>query len=338
MRSLAALVVKIASAVIAANPASSVLAQKNANANAAKSLNKADYMAQGAVFYGPCEKLLCSPRVCGGVFLALLKNFSHCAVCNGVRIFSRHKKRIFFANLWRRAVLAKGVRRDLVTLIFIVWATVGIVLHFFVISLPAALSWANAVFLCLAAAVVFQTICRQEGPSRTLAAFFLVSVLSAALETVGTLTGFPFGQYYYSERLGWKIASVLPFTIPLAWWVIVGSGHFVLRCMFPFWSRLRIALGVGLWALVHDLLLEPFAWRVRGYWSWGPWDDPMSGVPASNYVTWFVAAAVMSRLMPLKKRLLRWDGRPVVVTVLMLATFLAGIFGEWLSHRDIFGK
>jgi len=68
-------VVKIASAVVAANPASSVLAQKNANAIAAKSLNKADYMAQGAVFYGPCEKLLCSPRVCGGVFFSIVEKF-----------------------------------------------------------------------------------------------------------------------------------------------------------------------------------------------------------------------------------------------------------------------
>ena len=229
---------------------------------------------------------------------------------------------------WQDVIFAGGGWQGWVTFVFVVWATVGLFVNFFGVTLPPAMFWADAFFLTLAAALVFLALARRDGAVRSAGIFFAVAIFTGALEAFGTLTGVPFGQYYYSDRMGWKIVGVLPFTIPLAWWAIVGSGHFVLSYLFPWWSRLGLSVGVGLWALIHDVFLEPFAWNVRGYWSWGPWDDPLSAVPLQNYVTWFVTAAVMGALLPMCGERARWDWRPAMVTFFMLATFFVGIVGH----------
>jgi putative membrane protein len=53
------------------------------------------------------------------------------------------------------------------------------------------------------------------------ALFFLVlsAVIGYAAEVLGTSTGFPFGQYSYSELLGPKVLGV-PVFVPLIWFVI----------------------------------------------------------------------------------------------------------------------
>lgn len=234
----------------------------------------------------------------------------------------------------REVIFAGGGWQGWVTFVFVVWATVGLFVNFFGVTLPPAMFWADAFFLSLAAALVFLALARRDGGVRSAGIFFVVAIFTGALEAFGTLTGVPFGQYYYSDRMGWKIGGVLPFTIPLAWWAIVGSGHFVLRYLFPAWPRLVLSVGVGLWALVHDILLEPFAWKVRGYWSWGTWDAPLSAVPMQNYATWFVTAAVMGALLPLGGVKSRWDWRPAIVTFFMLATFFVGIVGHNICGCD----
>ncbi|MEH2006057.1 carotenoid biosynthesis protein, partial [Nostoc sp.] len=52
-------------------------------------------------------------------------------------------------------------------------------------------------------------------------AFMLPAVLiSLGSELLGTSTGFPFGDYSYLSGLGYKIAGLVPFTIPLSWFYV----------------------------------------------------------------------------------------------------------------------
>ena len=44
--------------------------------------------------------------------------------------------------------------------------------------------------------------------------------LSLSSELLGTSTGFPFGHYRYLSGLGYKIAGLVPFTIPLSWFYL----------------------------------------------------------------------------------------------------------------------
>ena len=45
-------------------------------------------------------------------------------------------------------------------------------------------------------------------------------LISLTSELLGTSTGFPFGHYSYLSGLGYKIAGLVPFTIPLSWFYV----------------------------------------------------------------------------------------------------------------------
>jgi uncharacterized membrane protein len=97
-----------------------------------------------------------------------------------------------------------------------------------VMSLPPAgqslFQWGMAgggvVYIIFGAAAVALYAYRTLGLSATLT-FLLPSVfLSLGSELLGTSTGFPFGHYHYLSGLGYKIAGLVPFTIPLSWFYL----------------------------------------------------------------------------------------------------------------------
>ncbi len=228
----------------------------------------------------------------------------------------------------RGITFAGGGWQGNLTFIFVVWANVGLIVNFFHVELPPFLFWADAFFLTLAAILVLLAVARRDGMSRTFFCFVLLSLATGILEAVGTMTGVPFGQYYYTDKVGWKIAGILPYTIPLAWWSIVAGGHYLLSRFVGgagLFQRLQIGFLVGVWALAHDVLLEPFAWHVRGYWWWDA-----SSVPIQNYITWFLTAFLLALLLPWKVSTAHDnDPRPMIVASYMLATFACGLAGQF---------
>ena len=58
---------------------------------------------------------------------------------------------------------------------------------------------------------------------------FMIPALSLSLasELLGTSTGFPFGHYRYLSGLGYKIAGLVPFTIPLSWFYLGFSAYII---------------------------------------------------------------------------------------------------------------
>ncbi len=150
----------------------------------------------------------------------------------------------------------------------------------------------------------------------------LVIVLSLAVETCGSLTGFPFGRYTYTDRFG-PALGVVPLTIPLAWHVVLTNALFIVRAVAPQLARQGEAAGVGLIATLYDVVLEPFAVRVKGYWFW----QGSGAVPLQNYAAWFVISALLTLAFapPTTRRGMR-DVRPVI---LLGATVLLFVVGIW---------
>lgn len=104
---------------------------------------------------------------------------------------------------------------------------------------------------------------RVLGWGRLLAFLLPAAGLSLGSELLGTSTGFPFGHYAYLEGLGYKIAGLVPFTIPLSWFYM-GLACFLLvygglgaRLSQP-WVRGLLAVGLGAVLLMAwDLALDP---------------------------------------------------------------------------------
>lgn len=156
---------------------------------------------------------------------------------------------------------------------------------------------------------------------------FTILLCAYVIETVGTLTSIPFGDYRYTDKFGpslWPGSTLLtvPITIPLAWHVIVTNALFIVRSVAPRFSALAEALAAAAICTVYDFILEPFATTVKGYWIWNG-----GSVPLLNYISWFVLSALLIRFFaPTLSTRFRYDIRPWTILACTVLIFLAGEF------------
>lgn len=165
-----------------------------------------------------------------------------------------------------------------------------------------AMQWSLAgggvVYMILGAAAVFLYAQRTLGMARALA-FLLPSVLiSLWSELLGTSTGFPFGNYSYLSGLGYKIAGLVPFTIPLSWFYVGFASYLLARIGLqvdkkPSLLRHMGAIALGALLLTAwDLVLDPaMSQTALPFWYWHQ-AGPFFGMPYTNFVGWMGTGAV----------------------------------------------
>ena len=127
----------------------------------------------------------------------------------------------------------------------------------------------------------------------TMLAFMIPSVLlSLSSELLGTSTGFPFGHYQYLSGLGYKIAGLVPFTIPLSWFYMGLTCYLLARTglkltMGSSWLRQLGALALGSVLLTAwDLVLDPAMSQAPfPFWQFQEVGE-FFGMPYRNLVGW----------------------------------------------------
>jgi putative membrane protein len=219
--------------------------------------------------------------------------------------------------------------------IFLVWSSVGLISIFTqtdadtirrLVSQPqfrsffiSCLTWGDFVFHVLAAGNLLFALSAWLGWRKTWTSFVVIGVLSAITETIGTKTGFLFGPYFYTERMGPMLGGTLPLAIPFAWWNILGSFYMLARYALPRLGSRSTSLLVAALATILDWVMEPFAWKIRGYWIW-----ENAHIPLQNYVGWFVLSFALCRISPLHGPYRpELDKRCLAVPVLMLTFFIS---------------
>lgn len=129
--------------------------------------------------------------------------------------------------------------------------------------------------------------------------FMLPAVfLSLGSELLGTSTGFPFGAYGYLSGLGYKIAGLVPFTIPLSWFY-VGLCCYVLarvgleNLRLPVWARLLGAIVLGSVLLTAwDFVLDPaMSQSPYPFWEFKEVGE-FFGMPYRNMSGWLGTGAI----------------------------------------------
>jgi putative membrane protein len=130
----------------------------------------------------------------------------------------------------------------------------------------------------------------QRGWRTALAVLAAFAGGGLVVEVLGVATGFPFGAYAYSDRLGPTVGDV-PLVIPLAWTMIGYPALVVARLVT---ARPLVGISLAAWALTAwDLFLDP-QMVAEGYWTWtaaGPY--LLDGIPVSNYLAWYGTAWLM---------------------------------------------
>ena len=126
------------------------------------------------------------------------------------------------------------------------------------------------------------------------------AVLSLSSELLGTSTGLPFGDYQYTGLLGYRIAGLVPFPIPLSWFLMIYG------CLAICGRLLRVGDDSAtrwLWALVSgailtawDVAMDPAMSAATSHWIWKQ-DGFFYGMPLINWFGWYVTGVVVSRAM-----------------------------------------
>ena len=139
---------------------------------------------------------------------------------------------------------------------------------------------------------------RTLGLRSTLAFLLPTIAISLGSELLGTSTGFPFGDYSYLSGLGYKIAGLVPFTIPLSWFYVGFSSYSIARAGLdatqkPNWLRHVGAVALGAMMFTSwDFVLEPaMSQTAFPFWYW---EQPGAffGTPYQNYAGWFGTSAL----------------------------------------------
>lgn len=179
-----------------------------------------------------------------------------------------------------------------------------------ILSLPPAgqkfFQWSMAgggvVYIVLGAAAVSIYAYRTLGWWRWLAFMVPSVLLSLGSELLGTSTGFPFGHYSYLSGLGYKVAGLVPVTIPLSWFYL-GLVSYLLASVglnsllkSSLWSTVgAIAFGALLltsWDFVLDPAMSQTAFP---FWNW---EQPGAffGMPYQNFAGWMGTGALFMTL------------------------------------------
>jgi putative membrane protein len=180
-----------------------------------------------------------------------------------------------------------------------------------------AMQWSLAgggvVYMILGAAAVAVYAYRTLG-LRLWLAFMLPSIfISLTSELLGTSTGFPFGHYSYLSGLGYKIAGLVPFTIPLSWFYLGCVSYLLARAGLevdkkPSWLRHVGAIALGALLLTSwDFVLDPaMSQTALPFWYWHQ-PGAFFGMPYQNFAGWLgtgctfmTVAALLWRNTPIK--------------------------------------
>ncbi|MFX1537200.1 MAG: carotenoid biosynthesis protein [Promethearchaeota archaeon] len=137
---------------------------------------------------------------------------------------------------------------------------------------------------------------KRYGPKNMSLFFVITFIISWIFEAMSIETGFPFGNYYYTDHLGFKLGTV-PLVIMPSWFMTgylswtMGStflrnyGNSVEKkdlFLLPFIS--------GFIMLMWDFCLDPIFSNIQEAWIW---EEAGSlgyyfGVPISNYFGWYL--------------------------------------------------
>jgi len=132
---------------------------------------------------------------------------------------------------------------------------------------------------------------QREGWGRALRLLVLVFIVSLLFESVGVATGWVYGPYHYTDQLGLKFLDLVPYLIPVAWFMMSYPSFVIADRLVPSdWKRWQRILSVaavgGLAMTAWDLVMDPIM-VAGGNWIWDVKGDYF-GIPLQNYWGWWL--------------------------------------------------
>jgi putative membrane protein len=171
---------------------------------------------------------------------------------------------------------------------------------------------------------------QRLGWKRALLLLGLVFFISLLFESVGVATGWVYGPYHYTDKLGPRFLGLVPYLIPAAWFMMSYPSFVIADRLVPAgwkqWARLLgvAALG-GLVMTAWDVIMDPI--MVSGqHWIWDV-EGAYFGIPLQNFWGWWLTVFTTFALYLLLTRRAA-DPRPgLAFDRLALLSYLVTEFG-----------
>lgn len=128
------------------------------------------------------------------------------------------------------------------------------------------------------------------GTKRGLLAIASLGAFGYAIELTGVSTGLPYGDFVYSDALGGKFLGLVPYLLPVSYVPLVIAS--VAATWRPGANLMPWVLRSTVLLVLIDGVLDPGAARL-GFWVWAD-GGLYYGIPASNFLGWFISGFVAS--------------------------------------------
>jgi putative membrane protein len=147
--------------------------------------------------------------------------------------------------------------------------------------------------------VTFLALLSRWNIRRLLMLFGVIFMFTWAVEWIGSTSGFPFGNYHYTDALHPQFSGV-PVLIPMAWWMMLAPSWAISAAVVNtkrgvglFWVKVAVLSGLALTA--WDLYLDP-QMVAKGLWVWIQ-PGVYFGIPVSNFFGWLLTATILTMLI-----------------------------------------
>lgn len=171
----------------------------------------------------------------------------------------------------------------------------------------------------------------------TLVYLGLIGIVTLFYENLSVMTGFPFGDYYYSDMLRPKLLHAPIFIVPAYFsisyfpWVVAQvllnrQGEPINRS-----SVFTIPMMATFLFVMFDLIIDPYASTVKGFYVWEN-GGSYFGVPFSNYAGWFLCTYTFYQLFALYLFKNQAGDRPSITKIFnfwMLPSILYALMGSF---------
>lgn len=158
--------------------------------------------------------------------------------------------------------------------------------------LPKDLEMVGTLFIVVTStAFAFSHLFVTQGARTAVTMLVLCFVVAGSLEMLSVQTGFPYGWYSYSSKLGPGLAGV-PLLVPLCWQMMAWNAASVAQLITPKrWGKVSIIPVAALALTAWDVFLDPQMVR-SGLWTWARQGEYV-GIPLENYLGWLLTALIL---------------------------------------------
>lgn len=143
---------------------------------------------------------------------------------------------------------------------------------------------------------------------RNVAIFFVIaSVVSWCFESLSIATGFPFGHYHYTDKMGPKLGTVPMLIMPAYYAVCYVSWHLALVVLDRYEQRgdpvqtWLVPVLAAFIMVMWDMSMDPARSTLAGSWIWRD-GGAYFGVPLANFLGWFLTVWTIFQLYALYLR------------------------------------